>query len=153
MMLHFVGTRRICLGSGTLWRVGLKLRFVEFLGGGPNDDKEIEILGRLIQWGKDGIRYQADLKHGRLILEHFGLGEGSRSLKSNGEKEVEDKWEGKEDLDLGETTVFRGLAARSTSSFPSHLSSTSFSPLDFKDLDPSPRPKCSKISRPCFRSA
>ena len=58
------------------------------------------------------IRYQADPKHRRLFLEHFCLGEDSRALKSNGEKEVEDKGEECEELGLEETTVFRGLAAR-----------------------------------------
>ena len=81
------------------------------VGGGPKDDKEIVILGRLVQWGTDGIRYQADPKHRRLLLEHFGLDENSRSLKSNGEKEVEDQGDEREDLTKEETTVFRGLAA------------------------------------------
>ena len=39
------------------------------LGGGQKDDKEIVILGRVVQWCKDGIRYQADPKHRRLLLE------------------------------------------------------------------------------------
>ena len=56
------------------------------LGKDQHDDKEIVILGRLVQWGEDGIRYQADPKHRRLLLEHAGLGEDSRALKSNGEK-------------------------------------------------------------------
>ena len=47
-----------------------------------------------------------------MLLEYFDLGEGSRSLKSNGEKEVEDKGAEKENLEPGESTVFRGLAAR-----------------------------------------
>ena len=82
------------------------------LGGGPKDDKEIVILGRVVQWCKDGIRYQADPKHRRLLLEHFGLGEGSRSLKSNGEKEVEDKGEEKEELEPGENNNFSGLGGQ-----------------------------------------
>ena len=56
------------------------------LGKDQHDDKEIVIFGRLVQWGEDGIRYQADPKHRRLLLEHFGLGEDSRALKSNGGK-------------------------------------------------------------------
>ena len=82
------------------------------MGPDGKDDKEIVILGRIVKWCEDGIRYQADPKHRQLILEHFGLNRGSRALKSNGEKEVLDKGEEQEDLDTGETTVFRGLAAR-----------------------------------------
>ena len=88
----------------------IKLRGI--LGHDPKDDKEIVILGRLVQCGKDSIEYQADPKHRQLILEHFGLDQNSRSLKSNGEKEVEDTGEEVEHLEKEEATVFRGFAAR-----------------------------------------
>ena len=45
-------------------------------------------------------------------MEHFGFKEGSRALKSNGEKDLVDKEGEAEDLDPKETTIFRGLAAR-----------------------------------------
>ena len=57
----------------------IKVRGV--LGRDPQDDKEIVILGRLVQWGEDGIRYQADPKHRRLSLEHFGLGGGFQGIE------------------------------------------------------------------------
>jgi hypothetical protein len=47
-----------------------------------------------------------------MLIEYFGLGEGSRALKSNGEKQVEDKGDEKVELGPEETTVVRGLAAR-----------------------------------------
>ena len=49
-------------------------------------------------WGEDGVRYQADPKHRQLIMEHFGFKEGTRALKSNGDKEVLDKGEDAKDL-------------------------------------------------------
>ena len=79
------------------------------MGGGPKDDKEIVILGRIVRWDKDGIRYQADPKHGMLLLEHFGLDDMSRVLKSNGEKEVEDKGEDKEDFRTGGNNEVHGF--------------------------------------------
>ena len=40
-----------------------------------------------MKWSKEGIAYEADPKHRRLILEYFGLDEGSRSLSTNGERD------------------------------------------------------------------
>ena len=103
----FCGYKEDLFWSRDLMTSWFEIKVRGVLGRDQKDDKEIVILGRLVQWGEDEIRYQADPKHRRLLLEHFGLGEGSRSLKSNGEKEVEDKGEEKEDLEPGETTIFR----------------------------------------------
>ena len=40
---------------------------------GPEDDKEIVILGRIVKWGEDGIRYQADPKHVQAALREMGM--------------------------------------------------------------------------------
>jgi hypothetical protein len=83
------------------------------LGDGEKDDKEVVILGRIVRWTRDGIEYEADPKHRKIILESLGLDEGSRTLSLNGEKEdgKEEDWE-LEELAKGEAKEFRGLAAR-----------------------------------------
>ena len=60
------------------------------------DDKEVVILGRLLKWTEEGLEYQADPKHRRLILEHFGMSEDSKPLNCNGEKKEDEEdaeWE------------------------------------------------------------
>ena len=37
------------------------------LGQDEKDDKEIIILGRTLRWTKDGLEYEADPKHRRMI--------------------------------------------------------------------------------------
>jgi len=88
----------------------IKIRAV--LGMDPDDDKEVVILGRVVRWMENGIEYEADPKHRRLMLEYFGFDEGSRTLTHNGDKDSkEEEWE-LEDLDKEESKTFRGLAAR-----------------------------------------
>ena len=83
------------------------------LGSDEQDDKEIVILGRTVKWTNEGIRYEADPRHRRLILEHFGFEDGTRPLSCNGDKDGADTDEcDLEDLGSKESTLFRGLAAR-----------------------------------------
>ena len=49
----------------------IKVRAI--LGPQDKDDKEVVILGRVVRWTDKGIEYEADPKHRRLILEHFGI--------------------------------------------------------------------------------
>ena len=71
------------------------------------------ILGRIVRWTKCGIEYEADPKHRKMMLEHFGMDKGSRHLTCNGEKEwkPDEEWE-KESSAASEAIVFRGIAAR-----------------------------------------
>ena len=77
------------------------------------DNKHVVILGRHVRWTADGIVYEADLKHRKLIMEHFGFDDESSHLVFNGEKyrRKREQWE-EEDLPTEEATVFRGVAAR-----------------------------------------
>ena len=83
------------------------------LGMDDSDDKEIVILGRIVRYTKDGITYEADPKHRRLILEYFGFDETTRALTHNGDKEGQDtdEWD-LEELPAKEATEFRGMSAR-----------------------------------------
>eukprot|EP00973_Karenia_brevis_P036607 5045722-Karenia_brevis.AAC.1 len=54
----------------------IKVRAI--LGPDQYDDKEVVILGRLVKWTKEGLQYAADLKHRRIISEHFGVDDRSK---------------------------------------------------------------------------
>ena len=65
------------------------------IGARGGDTKHVVILGRHVRWTADGIEYEADPKHRKLILEHFGFDEESSHLVFNGEKDwrKEEEWE------------------------------------------------------------
>eukprot|EP00973_Karenia_brevis_P041928 5803671-Karenia_brevis.AAC.1 len=44
----------------------IKVRAV--LGPDSKDDKEVTILGRIVRWVEEGIEYEADPKHRKIIL-------------------------------------------------------------------------------------
>ena len=83
------------------------------LGPEEGDDKHVLILGRHVRWTEEGIEYEADPKHRKLIMEHFGFDDESSPLVFNREKECrkEEAWE-EQELPAEEATVFRGIAAR-----------------------------------------
>jgi hypothetical protein len=80
------------------------------LGPEPGDDKEVDILGRRVRWTENGVEYEADPRHRRIILEQLGLEEGSKGLTTNGKADTEELEE--EELPGEEATSFRALAAR-----------------------------------------
>ena len=82
------------------------------LGGGESDDKEVNILGRIIKWTEEGVEYQADPKHRQIVLEQLGLSEESKGLATNGRIEKSEEDEEDEELQGDEATSFRALAAR-----------------------------------------
>ena len=65
------------------------------MGPEDGDDKHVVILGRHVRWTAGGIEYEADPKHRKLIMEHFGFDEESSGLVFNGEKDwkKEEEWE------------------------------------------------------------
>ena len=112
------------------------------LGPEEQDDKEVVILGRTVRWKDWGIEYEADPKHRKMILEHFGFDEGSRPLVYNGEKDwkPDEEWE-QEPLGREEATTFRGLAARAN-----------FLSLDCPDLQFPVKDMSREMSKPTIGS-
>eukprot|EP00973_Karenia_brevis_P047853 6641236-Karenia_brevis.AAC.1 len=87
----------------------IKVRAV--LGPEEKDDKEVTILGRLVKRTEEGIEYEADPKHRRLVMEYFGFNEKSKRIGMNGDREDKvEEWE-KEYLGKSEAKEYRGLAA------------------------------------------
>ena len=81
------------------------------LGGGPRDDKSIDVLGRRIVWKEQGIEYEADPKHREEIAKAFNLEAKSKSLSVTGQAENGEESDGLE-LDREEAAKFRAVAAR-----------------------------------------
>eukprot|EP00973_Karenia_brevis_P064153 8914127-Karenia_brevis.AAC.1 len=44
----------------------------------PKDDKEVTVLGRIVRWREEGIEYEADPKHRRIILDYFGFNNSTK---------------------------------------------------------------------------
>ena len=90
-----------------------EIKVKALLGPEEGDDKSIVLLGRQVRWTAEGIEYEADPKHRKLIMEHFGFDDESSHLVFNGEKDwrKEEAWE-EEELPAEEATVFRAVAAR-----------------------------------------
>ena len=61
------------------------------LGMDQKDDKEMVILGRIVRWTEEGILYEADPKHRRLILEYFGFEGNAKGLSFNGKRMIRRK--------------------------------------------------------------
>ena len=89
----------------------VKVRAV--LGEDRHNDKMATVLGRTVRWGQDGIEYEADERHRRILLETFGLGVGSKPLTVNGEPNAgEDSTDDQAFLVGSEATAFRACVAR-----------------------------------------
>ena len=52
------------------------------MGGGKNEIKEVTILGRTVRWTAEGLEYEADVRHRRIIMEAEGLEEDSKAVPS-----------------------------------------------------------------------
>ena len=57
------------------------------LGDGVNEEKEMVILGRRMQWTSDGLELEADRGILKRLKEQFGFDEWTRAAASSGEKE------------------------------------------------------------------
>ena len=43
------------------------------LGGGATDSREVRLLNRVIRWGPDGLKYEADPRHTELLIRDLEL--------------------------------------------------------------------------------
>ena len=84
------------------------------LGGGEQDQREVENLGRTIRWHEWGLSWEGDLRHKQQVADSFGLEVGTKVLLKNGYKdEVQSQEEpGPKKLSREEETAYRMLAAR-----------------------------------------
>ena len=108
------------------------------LGPEANDQKEVRVLNRVIEWKDDMIIIEADQRHAELIIKDMGV-KGGRAAKIPGEKEKMDP-EGEDDEELQgeEATTYRRIAARAN-----------YLAADRMDIQFSVKEICRKMSKPC----
>ena len=83
------------------------------VGLGPEEVKETRVLNRVIRVTEQGWEYEADQRHGELVVKGMGL-EGAKGVVTPGEevKAWNEEEEEEEKLGAGEASEYRGLAAR-----------------------------------------
>jgi hypothetical protein len=106
----FVGERAALEWVEKKMKEWYELKVKARLGEEEDDDKETDILGRMVRCTEAGFEYEADPRHREKILEAFGLDGSSKELTVNGK--VEDLEDEPVPLEPGECTQFRALAAR-----------------------------------------
>ena len=80
------------------------------VGPGPNDDKTITILNRILEWTHEGIRYEAACRHVQFLLESLAIESNSKTLITPGSTDVK-PLEGNR-LTAEQSTMFRAHVAR-----------------------------------------
>jgi hypothetical protein len=135
----FVGERAALDAIEGKMKSWYELKVKARLGDEEGDDKETDILGRLVRCTKNGFEYEADPRHRKKILEAFGLDEGSKGLSVNGR--VEDQSEDPQPLEAAECTQFRALAARAN-----------YLAQDAPELQYAAKEVCRDMARPNFDS-
>ena len=85
------------------------------IGADAKDQKEITILNRELKWDLDGLKYAADPKHVKIMMEATGLTEESKQSEVPGLREDDlekNLTEGDQKMPKDEATGFRSIAAR-----------------------------------------
>jgi hypothetical protein len=83
------------------------------LGFGPKDVRTIDILGRIVELTKEGIKWSGDPRHQQLLEDHFGMKPDTKVLSKNGyDDDPPPEDDTNEELPTDECKTFRGLAAR-----------------------------------------
>ena len=80
------------------------------MGPQDKDDKSVRLLNRVIEWTDEGIKYEADQRHGELIIKDMGFEGNSNSVSTPGGKKSEDHIGIK--LDRQRASIYRANVAR-----------------------------------------
>ena len=63
-----------------------EVKFKARIGPGKNDDKQVRLLDRIIQWiGGVGVQYEADQRHAEIVIGAAGL-QSAKSVSTPGVK-------------------------------------------------------------------
>ena len=71
--------------QGVLTQI-FEIKIRERLGPEKHDDKHMRILNRCVEWGPDGIKYEADPRHAEIIVRELGLDKSSSVISTPGAK-------------------------------------------------------------------
>ena len=81
------------------------------LGPGPQDNKEVKILNRVVRWTPQGVEYEADPRHVEQIIRDLEL-VGAKSVTTPGLKPTFEQACHSKLLHQGKLRPFRAIAAR-----------------------------------------
>ena len=84
---------------------------MDILGPEEGQEKEVNILSRVIRWTSTGLEYEADQRHADLLVKEMKVSE-VRSARTPMASQSEDKVGSDEELSPGDATQYRSLAAR-----------------------------------------
>ena len=88
-----------------------ELKELARLGPGPNDDKEVKILNRIVRWTASGVEYEADPRQIERVVADLGL-EGAKVIGTAGVKTDKAMLEKDGPLGKDKWTLYRAIAAR-----------------------------------------
>ena len=88
-----------------------ELKSKGIIGPGPDDQKQMRVLTRVITWDDRGITYGADQRHAEIVVKSWGR-QGSKQVVSLGERDDGYKEGGDQSLSLEQATKYRGIVAR-----------------------------------------
>ena len=113
-----------------------EVKFRARLGDDPKDEKSVRILNRVLEWRNGfGILYEADQRHGDILVKELGLSSESKSVSTPGVKEVPD-----ESVDFN-PSMYRALVARAN-----------YLAQDRPDIQYAVKELCRKMSSPDSKS-
>ena len=102
----------------------------------PGEEREMKMLNQIVRMTKDGIEYEADPRHGELVVKMLGL-EDANGVVTPGENMEERE---SEPLGTGETTMYRAICAR-----------CNYLAMDRVDLAYAAKECCRRMSAPTHR--
>ena len=88
-----------------------ELKELARLGPGPNDDKEVKILNRIVRWTASGVEYEADPRQIEKVVAALGL-EGAKVIGTAGVKTDKAMLEKDGPLGKDKWPLYRAIAAR-----------------------------------------
>ena len=118
----------------------IKVRAI--LGGSPEDDEEVTILGRRLRWrrGTREIEYEADDKYVKQVMSEMNLQADSKGLDAPIEMEIVEDGGLENDsdlLDIDEARRYRAVAA-----------TLNYLALDRSDINDATKEICRSVSKP-----
>ncbi len=81
------------------------------LGPGPNDDKEAQMLHRIIRWTPEGLEYEADPRLHEQVVQDLGL-KGCKGVGTPGVKPTYEQIQSDKELERKKERPYRAIAAR-----------------------------------------
>jgi hypothetical protein len=85
----FVGDEKGLNHIESKMKTWYELKVKARLGPDPSDDKEIDVLNRIVRCAPNAYEHEADPKHRKKVMETLGFDDNTKGLKVNGKVEDE----------------------------------------------------------------